>query len=87
MGATKCLLDHIDEIGKAKLSVCSVILGVLPVALPTIGPKVNEISSLALQRPILAFLMSSGSSCATVEHERTGLENEWSGGTHETTAL
>jgi hypothetical protein len=87
MDATKCLLDHIDEIGKAKLSVCSVILGLLPVVLPTIGPKVDEISSLALQRPILALLMSSRSPCATLEHERTGLENEWSGGTHETTAL
>jgi hypothetical protein len=46
--ATKCLLDHMYEIGKAELSVCSVRLGLLPVALQMIGPKVNEISTLAL---------------------------------------
>jgi hypothetical protein len=87
MGETKCLLDHMDEIGKAGLSVCSIRLGLLPVALQMIDPKVNEISTLALWRPMLALLMSLGSFCATLEHERTGLENEWSEGTHETIAL
>lgn len=73
-GVVHCILENFTEVRKAEMAICSVILGLLPVALQFVGPKVSDISTLAMQRPILAFLITLGSPCATLEHERTGLE-------------
>ncbi|KAH6861149.1 hypothetical protein BKA58DRAFT_405581 [Alternaria rosae] len=48
--------------------------GLLPMALQFIGPKVADIAILGMQRPVLATLMSLGSSCPTLESDRSALE-------------
>lgn len=55
-----CVLDHFDESGKAQLAAASVLLGLLPTILGMVGSNTVEIGLLALQRPVLAFLLSLG---------------------------
>src|SRR5262245_55095391 len=73
-GTVTCLLDYLSEITKAEMGMCSIILGLLPMALHMVGPKVSEISIVAQHRPFLSFLISVGSPCATLEHEQSGME-------------
>ncbi|KAF1995336.1 hypothetical protein P154DRAFT_346501 [Amniculicola lignicola CBS 123094] len=69
-GVTKCILENMGEMDKAELAITAVILGLLPMALQMIGPRVEEIARLGMQRPLLAWLMSIGSPCATLDHQK-----------------
>jgi hypothetical protein len=69
-----CILENLTEPTKAEMAIVSVIMGLLPFAIQLIGPKVPDLSALALRRPFLALLLAIGSPCAALEHDRTGLE-------------
>jgi hypothetical protein len=69
-----CILEHSTEARKAEMAICTVILGLLPVAMQLIGPKLSDISVLALRRPILAFFVCIGSPTVTLSHDKTGME-------------
>jgi hypothetical protein len=56
------------------MAIASVMLGLLPVTLQLIGPRVSDLSTLGLQRPILALLICLGSPSATLENERAGIK-------------
>ncbi|ETS82702.1 hypothetical protein PFICI_04578 [Pestalotiopsis fici W106-1] len=53
-----CILDNMDEFQKAEMGVVAVVLGLLPTLLTMIGPTRDEVSLLALRRPVLAGLLS-----------------------------
>lgn len=58
----KCIMGSIDEYIKADMAAASVLLGLTPTLLAGLGPSGGEISLLSLHRPLLAFLVSLGSS-------------------------
>ncbi|EUC46108.1 hypothetical protein COCMIDRAFT_36196 [Bipolaris oryzae ATCC 44560] len=55
-----CMLNHIDESGKAQMAAASVLLGILPTILGMVGSNITEVGLLALRQPILAILLSLG---------------------------
>ncbi|USP82138.1 hypothetical protein yc1106_09412 [Curvularia clavata] len=55
-----CILDHVDESGKAQMAAASVLLGILPTILGMVGSNITEVGLLALRQPILAMLLSLG---------------------------
>jgi len=69
-----CILDHFTEIRKTEMAIVSVVLGLLPMALQFVGPKVADLAILGMRRPVLAALICLGSSCPTLETDRSGLE-------------
>lgn len=69
-----CILENFSEIRKTEMAIVSVVLGLLPMALQFVGPKVADIAILGMQRPVLAALICLGSSCPTLESDRSGLE-------------
>ena len=69
-----CILENFTEIRKTEMAIVSVVLGLLPMALQFVGPKVADIAILGMQRPVLAALICLGSSCPTLESDRSGLE-------------
>ncbi|KAH0543686.1 hypothetical protein FGG08_002001 [Glutinoglossum americanum] len=73
-GTVACILQYMSEARKAEMAITSVMFGLLPAVLQLIGPRVSDVSTLGLQRPILALLICLGSSSATLENERTGME-------------
>ncbi|KAI1337739.1 hypothetical protein F5Y15DRAFT_142801 [Xylariaceae sp. FL0016] len=62
---TNCVLDHLDEFRKAEMASSAVVLGLLPTILQVLGSTPVETSILALQRPVLAVLLSAGSPATT----------------------
>jgi len=69
-----CILENFTEIRKTEMAIVSVVLGLLPMALQFVGPKVADLAILGMQRPVLAALICLGSSCPTLETDRSGLE-------------
>lgn len=57
----QCILDNLREDIKARMSSASVLLGLTPGLLASLGPSVAEISVLSVERPILTLLLSFGS--------------------------
>ncbi|EMD89699.1 hypothetical protein COCC4DRAFT_113968, partial [Bipolaris maydis ATCC 48331] len=55
-----CMLNHIDESGKAQMAAASVLLGILPTILGMVGSNITEVGLLALRQPILSILLSLG---------------------------
>jgi hypothetical protein len=55
-----CLLENIAPNIMVNFQSATVILGLMPTLLSTIGPSVAEISLVSAHRPILAFLISMG---------------------------
>jgi hypothetical protein len=55
-----CILDNMLESSKVEMGVASLLLGLLPTILQSIGPSVDEVSILATRRPLLAFMLSFG---------------------------
>jgi hypothetical protein len=53
-----CILDNMLESSKVEMGVASLLLGLLPTILQSIGPSVDEVSILATRRPLLAFMLS-----------------------------
>lgn len=56
----KCMLDHMTTDWSANLNSATVVLGLLPTFLSTIGPSIAEISLLSAHRPLLSLLISLG---------------------------
>lgn len=54
----RCILFHLPEDEKANEASASVLLGVIPSFLSSLGPTIPKISMLASRRPILALLLS-----------------------------
>ncbi|KAF2254236.1 hypothetical protein BU26DRAFT_558942 [Trematosphaeria pertusa] len=69
-----CLIENIPEGVKLQMSIVSIILGLLPMALQFVGPKVADVSILATHRPVLTLLVCIGAPTVTLSHESTGLE-------------
>jgi len=69
-----CFLDRFTEIQKTEMAIVSVVLGLLPMALQFVGPKVADLAIMGMRRPVLAVLICLGSSCPTLETDRLGLE-------------
>jgi hypothetical protein len=69
-----CLIDYIPEGVKLQMSIVSVIFGLLPMALQLVGPKVGDVSILAVHRPVLTVLACIGAPTVTLSHEDTGFE-------------
>ncbi|KAF1851144.1 uncharacterized protein K460DRAFT_361901 [Cucurbitaria berberidis CBS 394.84] len=69
-----CILDNFTEIRKTEMAIVSVVLGLLPMALQFVGPRVADVAVLGMRRPVLAVLISLGSTCATLQSDYTGLE-------------
>lgn len=55
------MLSSVSETIKADMASASVLLGLMPTILASIGPTVAELSLLSLRRPFLTFLISLGS--------------------------
>jgi hypothetical protein len=56
-----CLLSTVSESAKGDMASASVLLGLTPSILSSLGPTLAEVSLLSLRRPILAILISLGS--------------------------
>lgn len=56
------------------MAIVSVALGLLPMALQFVGPNVADVAVLGMRRPVLAALICVGSTCPTLQSDRTGLE-------------
>ena len=56
-----CILEHVSEVIKASMATSGVVLGVLPTLLAVLSPSITEIALIAVQRPLLAGLLSLGS--------------------------
>ncbi|KAF4331754.1 hypothetical protein FBEOM_14477, partial [Fusarium beomiforme] len=55
-----CILQQMDEAPKVEMGAAALLLGLLPTILQSIGPSVDEITILAMRRPVLAFILSFG---------------------------
>jgi hypothetical protein len=53
-----CLLGNLNEFQKSEAGVVTVLFGLLPTIFTLIGPAPEDISLLALRRPVLAFLLA-----------------------------
>jgi hypothetical protein len=69
-----CFLDNFSEIRKTEMAISSIVLGLLPMAIQFVGPTIADIAVLGMRRPLLAMLISMGSTCATLQNDHTGLE-------------
>jgi hypothetical protein len=56
----QCMLDALPSNILVNFNSASVVLGLMPTLLSTIGPSVAEVSLLSVHRPVLAFLTSVG---------------------------
>ncbi|KAI1171996.1 hypothetical protein F4777DRAFT_563437 [Nemania sp. FL0916] len=56
-----CVLQQFPESRKAELGTASLVLGLIPTILQTIGSSTAETALVGLRRPILGFLLSAGS--------------------------
>lgn len=56
-----CILNNLDEVTKANAASAAVILGLLPSTLSLVGLSYLDTGLLAHKRPLLAFLLASGS--------------------------
>ncbi|KAL4968357.1 uncharacterized protein BDV14DRAFT_167825 [Aspergillus stella-maris] len=56
----ECILNSMSENAKAYMSSSSLLLGLSPVLLSTLGPSISEIGLLSLNRPVLAVMLSLG---------------------------
>ncbi|KAH6972713.1 hypothetical protein BKA56DRAFT_458821, partial [Ilyonectria sp. MPI-CAGE-AT-0026] len=59
-GFSNCILENMWESSKVEMGVASLLLGLLPTILQSVGPSVDEVSILATRRPLLAFVLSFG---------------------------
>jgi hypothetical protein len=55
-----CILVNMSESEKSYMSSSSLVLGLSPILLSSIGPTVSEIGLLSLRRPILSLLLTFG---------------------------
>jgi hypothetical protein len=69
-----CFLDNFSEIRKTEMAISSIVLGLLPMAIQFVGPRIADVAVLGMRRPLLAMLISMGSTCATLQNDHTGLE-------------
>ncbi len=53
-----CILENLHQFDQTELGVVTVVFGLLPSVMMFIGPTTDEISLLALRRPLLAFMLS-----------------------------
>lgn len=58
--AADCVLANATETMKANMGAASVLLGLMPVVLPFMGPTLAEVALLSSQRPVLALLLAFG---------------------------
>lgn len=63
-----CIVDNLSPPVAASMSTASILLGLTPVILATMGPTLAEASLLSVYRPGLALILSLGS--PTVFFER-----------------
>ncbi|EOA82932.1 hypothetical protein ACJQWK_04684 [Exserohilum turcicum] len=70
-----CILDNFfPRPAKTEMAIVSVLLGLLPMALQLVGPRIVDVAELGLRRPVLAALLSLGSTSAALQNHATGLE-------------
>ncbi|ETS75771.1 hypothetical protein PFICI_12715 [Pestalotiopsis fici W106-1] len=55
-----CILVNMSESEKSYMSSSSLVLGLSPILLSSIGPTISEIGLLSLRRPILSLLLTFG---------------------------
>ncbi|KAF2820616.1 hypothetical protein CC86DRAFT_411912 [Ophiobolus disseminans] len=56
----ECILSTLDESSKSNMASASVLLGLTPTILASLGPTIAEISLLFSRRPLLSLLLSMG---------------------------
>lgn len=69
-----CLLDNFTEVRKTEMAIVSVLLGLLPMAVQLVGPRIVDVAELGFRRPVLATLICLGSTSATLQGKITGVE-------------
>jgi hypothetical protein len=57
----ECVLDGFPEFRKAEMAAATVVLGLLPAILQSLGSSTTETSLLGLRRPLLFLLLVAGS--------------------------
>ncbi|CAK7242448.1 MAG: hypothetical protein STHCBS139747_003941 [Sporothrix thermara] len=57
----RCILENLGAEISARLASASVLLGLTPGILASLGPSIAEISLLSTERPVLSLLLSFGS--------------------------
>ncbi|KAI5462800.1 hypothetical protein BGZ63DRAFT_379730 [Mariannaea sp. PMI_226] len=57
---SNCMLQNMFESAKVEMGVASLLLGLLPTILQSVGPSVDEVSILATRRPLLSFVLTFG---------------------------
>lgn len=55
-----CILSTLYESSKANMAAASVLLGLTPTILASLGPTISEIALLSSRRPFLSLLLSMG---------------------------
>lgn len=73
-----CLLSTLQEHVKANMASAAVLLGFLPTMLSFIGPSLNEITPMMLNRPVLASLLVLGSPALSPTTVFEAFEFNWS---------
>lgn len=56
-----CILGATQEVTKAHIASAAIFLGMVPTFLSLIGPSITQLVLLSARRPLLALLLSSGS--------------------------
>ncbi|KAF2676858.1 hypothetical protein K458DRAFT_321154 [Lentithecium fluviatile CBS 122367] len=59
-----CIISTLYESNKANMAAASVLLGLTPTILGTVGPAIAEVALLSSRRPLLSLLLSMGSPTA-----------------------
>ncbi|KAH7025841.1 uncharacterized protein B0I36DRAFT_386229 [Microdochium trichocladiopsis] len=65
-----CLLEEFPEYRKAEIATAALVLGLTPFIIQQMGPRVADVGTLALRRPVLAFLIAA--SCPIVSADMAG---------------
>lgn len=63
---TDCILKILPETIKSNMNSAGVLLGLMPVLLSNLGPKLDESSVLMLERPVLVLLLLLGGPAISV---------------------
>ncbi|KAJ1326425.1 hypothetical protein MN608_07872 [Microdochium nivale] len=70
----ECLLQEFPEYRKAEMATSALVLGLTPFIIQQMGPRVADVGTLALRRPLLAMLIAG--SCPIVGAEMAGTFND-----------
>lgn len=65
-----CLLEEFPEYRKAEMATAALVLGLTPFIIQQMGPRVTDVGTLALRRPLLALLIAA--SCPIVSADMAG---------------